>query len=754
MHSVPIRRSRRIFVRQSAALRFAPALYAATLFISALLLFAIQPMFTKMVLPRLGGAAAVWSIAMVFFQAALLLGYAYAHLLGRTLSPAPSALVHLGLLAVAATTLPIGIAAGFEAAPQGGLELWLLALFAASIGVPFIALAASAPLLQNWFAASGHPHAANPYVLYAASNLGSFAALIAYPFVVEPLLALRTQILAWSLGYATLTLLVAAAAVVVARAGASANRMTEQSAAAAPTIAERTMWTVLAAIPAGLVVAVTAAISTDVAAAPFLWVLPLALYLLTFVAIFRDRAWMAHGTVLSLVPFAAVALIATAFGLSQAYWSGTLALHLVGFAVLALACHGELYRRRPAPARLTEFYLWTSFGGVIGGAFAGLLAPHVFNGIAEYPILILAALLAMPGVFAGGPRRFLRQSGPGLLLVALAAVVVWLDIRVPPKATLPLYVGVILLAGVMLLVRRQAACFFSLALLAFVIAVLEPGLTRVEQVRSFFGVHRVVENVERTHRLLLHGTTLHGGERVREADGSPVTGRPEPLTYYYFGGPIGDAIAASRAAQGGLARVAAVGLGTGSLACHRHDGEAWTFFELDPHVVRIARDPALFRFLSACGTDVQIVLGDARLTLAASPERYDVIVLDAFSSDSIPVHLLTRQAFAGYLSRLTAHGVIVFHVSNRHMALQRPVAAVGSAEGLIVYGKTDYPPDKPGDELRTQAEVVVLARDLRDLGDLPAQPGWKRLDPDPRVAAWTDDYADVLGAILDRKLRR
>ena len=535
--------------------RFAPALYPAALFLSALLLFAIQPMFTKMVLPRIGGAAAVWSVAMVFFQAALLLGYAYAHLLSRTLSPAPSALVHLGLLAVAATTLPIGIAQGFEAAPQGGLELWLLALFAASIGLPFVALAASAPLLQNWFAASGHPHAANPYLLYAASNLGSFVALMTYPFVVEPLFTLRTQILTWSVGYVVLILLIAAAAVIVARAGKPSIDTAGPATVAAPTIAERTMWTVFAAIPAGLVVAVTAAISTDLAAAPFLWVLPLSLYLLTFVAIFRDRAWVAHGRVLSLVPFAAVALIATASAVIRPYWSALLVVHLVSFVVLALACHGELYRRRPEPARLTEFYLWTSFGGMIGGIFAGLIAPHVFNGIAEYPILILAALLAMPGAFAGGPSRFLRQSGPGLVLAALAATLMWLHVRVPANAALPVEIGLILLAGAMVLVRRQPAWFFGLAVLAFVIASLEPAFSRIEQVRSFFGVHRVVEDVAHNWRLLLHGTTLHGAERVRNADGTPVTGRPEPTTYYYFGGPIGDAIAASRAAQGRLARV-------------------------------------------------------------------------------------------------------------------------------------------------------------------------------------------------------
>ncbi|WLA68407.1 fused MFS/spermidine synthase [Bradyrhizobium diazoefficiens] len=734
------------------ALRLAPVIYPAALFLSALLLFAIEPMFAKMVLPRLGGAAAIWSVAMVFFQSALLLGYAYAHVLSRTLSPGPSALVHLGLLAIAAATLPVGIAQGFETAPQQGLELWLLALFAASIGLPFVALAATAPLLQNWFAASGHPRAANPYLLYAASNFGSFVALMTYPFVVEPLLTLRTQIQMWSLGYFLLTLLIVAAAIIVAGAGKRSINQASPGTATAPTTTERAMWTVLAAIPAGLVIAVTAAISVDLAAAPFLWVLPLSLYLLTFVAIFRERAWVAHSRVLKLMPFAAVALVASASTVVRPYFGVLLMMHLASFLVIALACHGELYRRRPAPSRLTEFYLWTSFGGMIGGIFAGLIAPHIFNGVAEYPILVLAALLAMPGAFDGGPRGHLRQSGPGLALAVLTLGIISLHVRIPTNTALPVDIALIVLAGVMVLVRRQLATFFGLAAFAFVIAKLDPLFAPVEQVRSFFGVHRVVEDRTGQFRLLMHGTTAHGAERVRNADGTPVKGRPEPTTYFYFGGPIGDAIVAARRAQGRLARVAAVGLGTGSLACHRQDGEDWTFFELDPQVARIARDPTLFHFLSECGPDIRVVLGDARLTLTASPERYDLIVLDAFSSDAIPVHLLTREAFAGYLAHLTAHGVIVLHISNRHMALRGPAAAVGLTEGLVAFGKLQIPPVMAQEDARATSEVVVFARDVKDLGDLPSQ-GWTRLDPSSRIA-WTDDYANILGAVLDAKLGR
>ena len=403
----------------SAALRFAPAVFATTLFVSALLLFMVQPMFTKMVLPRLGGAPAVWSVAMVFFQAALLVGYAYAHVLVRRLAPWTGALVHLGVLALAALTLPIGMAQAFGTPPTAYVAFWLMALLAVSVGVPFVALSASAPLLQGWFAASGHPQAGNPYVLYAASNLGSFAALIAYPILIEPMLSLHDQSRLWSVGFAGLAMLIAAASLyVVNRPGL---RAAEEAASARTTVRDRLAWTALAAIPAGLVIAVTSYISTDVAAAPFLWMVPLALYLLTFVAVFRDRPWISMSTVVMLLPIVMAPLaIGLLGGGDKRFWLAMILVNVAAFLLLALLCHGELYRRRPVPALLTEFYLWVSVGGVIGGIFAALVAPYVFNRIYEYPILLLAGLLAMPGMFTGGARRFLAEAGPVLGIAALA----------------------------------------------------------------------------------------------------------------------------------------------------------------------------------------------------------------------------------------------------------------------------------------------------------------------------------------------
>ena len=408
-------------------------------------------------------------------------------------------------------------------------------------------------------------------------------------------------------------------------------------------------------------------------------------------------------------------------------------------------------RRR---SRLTEFYLWTSFGGVLGGVFAGIAAPHLFNYTYEYPILIVAALAVLPGLFAGGARHFVREAAPGLIASAVV-LALWLLIgaRLPLAAETPMHVALVVLAALMLFQAKRPARFAGLVVFAFLLTGLwQPGLGRVVTFRSFFGVHQVVDTADGTHRLLFHGTTIHGAERIRAEAGQVLPARPEPLAYYYFGGPISEAVAAARGAQHHLDQVAVVGLGTGSLACHRREGEHWTFFEIDPEVIRIARDPHNFHFLSACAPHERIVLGDARLTLSASSERYDLIVLDAFSSDAIPVHLLTREALGMYVERLTPHGVIAFHVSNRNMELASVIAAFGKAEGLAAYDKRDDQANDFIKDYRANAEVVVLARNAADLGDLPSWRGWRKLDPTPGVAEWTDDYSDILRAILRKRL--
>ena len=736
--------------RQAVARRLEPLLYAATLFVSALLLFSIQPMFAKMVLPKLGGAPAVWSVAMVFFQTVLLAGYGYAYVLNRLLSPRWAAMFHLLLLGITAMMLPIAIAPGWGVPPQDGTTLWLFGLFAVSIGLPFFTLSASAPLLQSWFASSGHKQAGNPFVLYAASNLGSFAALFAYPVIIEPFLTLKTQTAAWSIGFALLAVLLSFVGLLTARALPAAVQA-EAVGDVSANVFERMRWIALAAVPSGLVIAVTAYLTTDIAAAPFLWVVPLAIYLLTFVAVFRERPWIAHANVVRFVPFAVAPLAVSLIGGEKVFWLTSIALNLVVFALLTLMCHGELYARRPSPRRLTEFYLCTSFGGVIGGGFAGLLAPQIFNGNYEYPILIALALLCMPGLVTGGSRKALTEAAPWLVASAALALV-WYVTRFQPSATLelPFQVLLALLAAAMLFQRQRPMRFFGLVILSFsVTALWRPGIAPIETARSFFGVHKVAEVNDGRARLLYHGTTIHGAQRLRNDDGTPVSGPLLPQTYYYPGGPFAEAIGAVRAARGSLNHVAVVGLGTGTLACHSKGNEHWTFFEIDPEVIRIARDPRRFEFLSRCAPESPVIAGDARLTLEASTDRYDLIVLDAFSSDTIPVHLLTREAVAGYLSKLSPHGVLLLHISNRHLDLTPVVAKVAQSLGLAAFVREDRSAGDLLTTLKADARLVVLARDIADAGSVAGS--WTPLQPDRSSALWTDDYSNILGIMLRTK---
>jgi len=369
------------------------------------------------------------------------------------------------------------------------------------------------------------------------------------------------------------------------------------------------------------------------------------------------------------------------------------------------------------------------------------------------PILLAAALLVLPGMFNSGPRRFLRGASIGLALAVIPAALVASGFRAPLQDALWLKIAVILLFGVMLLARRNAPVFFGLAVLALVLAEAQSSLLHFEQVRSFFGVHRVGENPQLTHRFLFHGSTLHGMEHVRDAEGKALTGKPTPIAYYFHGGAIAEALRA-RQDMGGVSRVAVAGLGAGSVACHRRAGESWTFFEIDPQVIRIARDPKLFRSLSECTPDASIVLGDARLTLAAAAQTYDIIMLDAFASDSIPVHLLTREAMLGYVARLAPRGMIMAHISNHHMDLGSQIGALAEAAGLVAYIKRGAGEGKFEIDYKTGAHLAVLARSPADLGRLPESEGWFPLPKGSGVRAWTDDFADVLGAIIDKKLHR
>jgi hypothetical protein len=731
--------------------------YTAAIFVSALLLFSVQPLFTKMVLPRLGGSPAVWSVAMVFFQSLLLAGYVYAHLLMRIKSRVIPIVVHLVLLIVAFITLPLAISVRWGDPPTSGYALWLLGLFVASIGLPFFALAANNPLLQAWFVRSGHPDGADPYFLYASSNIGSFLALLSYPLVLEPIFSLRTQNLIWTGGYGLLIVLIAACGFLLWRSPArSPAALAAESDAPAPSFALRARWVFLAAVPSGLLIAVTAHISTDVAAAPLLWVLPLSLYLLTWVLVFQQRPWLPHKWVLWAQPAAIAGVIVLLAVGGEQNLLLTIGGHQLCFFVIAMACHGELARTRPPAKYLTGFYVALSFGGMIGGLFAGLIAPNVFSWVAEYPILIVLAALCRPPANERLPWLS-RLAWPLVVIVALALIALsqtkgetfdWLDEHRVYVAGSIAVLGM-LLALLLNTARLKLAAVAALALALVRVYPADDG--RVDTVRSFFGVHKIVTTPSGQYHVLLHGTTIHGAERFQNDDGTPAQGRPEPISYYHKDGGIGQAVAAIRERKGAPLRAAAIGLGSGTLACVGLPGEDWKFFEIDQSMVDTARDPKYFTYVQNCQPDLKPVIGDARLTFAREPDGlYDIIIVDAYSSDAIPIHLATQEAMKIYKDKLAPEGVVLMHVSNRHLELASVVVGIADANGMKSWV---YNEDSGRDgEYIFATNVVVSARDEADVGKLASSDKWEETDPTANQRVWTDDYCNVLGAVY-RRLR-
>ncbi|MDB5648315.1 fused MFS/spermidine synthase [Methylobacterium sp.] len=731
------------------------SLYTATIFLSALLLFGIQPMFTKMVLPVLGGSPSVWSVAMVVFQTLLLLGYAYAHALVRYLPLRIAAALHLLVMVGALAALPIQLAAGWGKPPADGEAVWLLGLFITSVGLPFFALSANGPLLQAWFARSDHPQAGDPYFLYGASNIGSFLALIAYPLVVEPFLPLQEQSRAWTFGFAGLAALIALCATIASRRAARRDRAVPAYRAATVTSStaalwrERFGWVARAFVPSGLLVSVTAHISTDVAAAPLLWVVPLALFLLTFVLAFRERMVPSQPVLSGLQILGTTAALFPTIAAAPLFVG--LALHLGLFFVNAMICHGALYQRRPGAGRLTEFYLCLSFGGMLGGIFCALLAPRLFSTVLEYPILLVAALACRPDLAA---LSRLRDGWRRIVLLAtiLAAGFVVTFSILPASAIV--FSLLALLALMIAQWRKPLVVTLAGLTLAVSTVHLQRSVSETTAFRSFFGIHKLALSKDGRFRLLSHGTTLHGAMRVTFDDGTPFTGRPEPVTYYGMDGAMGAAIAASRARHGGtLGGVTVVGLGAGSLACHAGPGEAWTFLEIDPEVVRIASDPHLFRFLGACAPGARIVVGDARLTLAEQTGANALIVVDAFSSDAIPSHLLTREALGLYVSKLESDGLLVVHISNRHLELRHILARAAADSGLVTYVRDDSGRTFSESNLIAPSTVVAMARKDGDLDALRQRGGWEKVIPDHRRTPWSDDFSNIIEAMVD-KVRR
>lgn len=799
--------------------------YAATLFVSACLLFLVQPMIGKMVLPLLGGTPAVWNTCMVVFQALLLAGYTYAHA-SKPLGVRRQSFLHLGLLAT--PLLVMGVMVAFfgtpispirSLAPQGseypffGVVVLLLVM----IGLPFFVVSTSAPLLQSWFSETGHKHASDPYFLYAASNFGSLLALVAYPAIIEPSLPLANQAWLWAGGYVVLVALTAGCAKLLwhthrsvapapkAKPGPGASGRASGSGqlalpdliagypdpARSPTIGQRFRWLALAFVPSSLMLGVTTFASTDIAPIPLLWVIPLGLYLVTFIIAFgRTPGWLPRATEMAAPVFILMMVVSLTSPDLKSRFTLSLLMHLLAFFMIALFCHVELARHRPSAGQLTEFYLYVSLGGVLGGLFNALLAPVAFTGLTEYPIALIAAALLLPPPQERGDRQALLNDF--FVPVCIVGFMLLLQYftshqhQYPPLSWAEnLYNKLLKWAGegdYNILPSRINALFIyglpALAAFYFVDRPLRFGLSvmmiwavgtftndrsdLIHQERSFFGILKIEKESETgpegddtrydLHKLV-HGQTIHGKQLWNPPSA-------QPLTYYHKAGPIGQVFETFSGPKQ-KAEVALIGLGTGSLAAYGQPGMNLTFYEIDWAVRRIAENLEYFTYLKECKADhVNFEMGDARLMLEKSlrPGQYGLIIVDAFSSDAIPVHLLTKEAIALYLEKLAPDGIILLHISNRYLELEPVCARLMREHRLVGLSNYDTDTSPPG---KLRSHWIALARRPEDFSTLTnfmrtetedgrsvERPCWSDLTIPKDAPLWTDDFSNLLQVFI------
>ncbi|MDX2131512.1 MAG: hypothetical protein SFY69_05630 [Planctomycetota bacterium] len=796
-------------------------LFALAIFLSAALLFLVQPMTGKVLLPMLGGSPAVWSTCMVFFQAVLLAGYLYAHALTSRATEKTQRIVHVGVLLAAGAHVayaalsengPVArLTAGVPVADAASPTLSLVLTLALLVGPGFFAVSTSGPLLQRWFSRTDHRAAKDPYFLYAASNAGSFVGLLAYPLLVEPLLSRATQFMAWGAAFVALVALVAWGAVRArprpepaarAEVPASSSGGPPALAASPPSNADRLRWIVLSLVPSSLMLGVTQHISTDVAAIPLLWVLPLSLYLLSFVWAFSPRVAPSARWWGRVAPFALLGIVIPTLAGATYPILVIAGLHVGGFLVLAMLCHTRLAESRPPAAHLTEFYLCLSLGGVLGGVLNALVAPVVFEQVLEYPLVLGLALLLRPQtddvLRAMSPRRRLLEWGvAGVAMLVLLVGVLNLitasqtGVILAPStdgAGSSSYTALLVLVGIptfivaLTLVRRGSVRFAGAVLGVMLGATLASvGAYTLDIRRTFFGVHAVASDQANTRRELRHGTTLHGIQlrtdfvlgdltpypdaefrrRLLFARGNAGIPREErikflhliPTTYYHPTGPIGD-VMRELTDSGRLDRVALIGLGTGSLLAYARPNSSWDIYEIDPAVLEFARTPAYFSYITDAMRDPTVRVasparpGDGRVDIASAPAgTYRLIVIDAFSSDAIPVHLITLEAVRTYLRVLADDGILAFHVSSRYFELAPVLARIGEEENLTVRMRLDpLVLSDEAKEAKRQSDWVVLARSPAALGSLALPGAWQAPPPSTGTSLWTDDYSDLLGS--------
>jgi spermidine synthase len=725
--------------------RFAKPLFLITVVVGSFLLFLTQPMVARMALPRVGGAPAVWNSAMLVYQALLLAGYAYAHWLSR-LKPRRQAVLHLVLFALAGLWLPIGLRPDLLPA-DAEPALWVPWFLVASIGPLFFIVATQAPLMQRWYALE--TKRGEPYPLYAASNLGSFAGLIAYPLLVEPVLPLAEQSVLWTVGYGLLVLLVAGCALTIP---AGAVEQQPQDVGGRPPATRTLYWIVLAAVPSGLMLSTTTHLTTDIVAMPLLWVLPLGLYLLSFAVAFSTRQQLTKLLTLLVPPIMLVTgILAFSRNAENPLYSATFELMLL-FGV-AVALHGEMYRLRPAPAQLTHFYLAMAVGGMVGGIFCAIIAPIIFDWSWEYPLLVVAAGVLVPQrpLLARIERIWQSRAGRwlvfGIPMVALGMSLLVGSYVGPLSGRMGALGGILIILLTVFSIGRGAVygfCLMALMLCYGGWRSVGDSLIHHNRTRSYFGIYTIEDyGSHDRYRTLKHGTTLHGIQNL-----APGRGR-DPTTYYAPRSGIGLAMRQADFLYGQHARIGVVGLGTGTLSCYARPGQDWRFFEIDPAMDELATRSGSFTFFQNCAPTARILIGDARLTLARqSAAGLDLLAVDAFSSDSVPMHLLTREAFDVYAHALQPSGLLLVHVSNRYIDL-KPVVAAAARGGHWQAVILNYAPtDLEGDQLASHSIWIALSRDRETIDRLTtASQGegeWNRLRPRPDFAGWSDDFASIL----------
>lgn len=731
---------------------FLKPLFAVTLFLSAFLMFSVQPMIGKALLPVMGGSPSVWNTAMVFFQLLLLAGYFYAFLLSKIPSLKVQGAIHAGvILLAAALSLPLVLKTDEVlslAHPVG----WQLGVMAGMVAAPFFVLSASAPLLQRWFSLSSHKAAASPYSLYVASNIGSLLALLAYPFVIERYLHLGTQASLWTFGYGGLALLIIG---IFAAAGflKKPSKALPVSISKAPiTWKQRALWVFLAFVPSSLMLGYTTYVTTDVTSAPLFWVVPLALYLISFIIAFSEKPLLKLEGSRSLQAVFLMFFLWFAMAIVNPSRLPILLIHGGLFFLTALVCHQELAKAKPRPEHLTEFYLLMALGGALGGIFNSLLAPLLFPLPYEYMIAVVLGVFArMSTDPESSLRRTIRRAGeslgkgskmntvdfllfPGLMILGCVPAVLSFG-----------EINTAIASVVVLLLFRLHERRWAFGLTILVIALCNPLIPwrgwsdKMLVDRNFYGVHIVSD--DNGLRKLTHGTTIHGEQSI----GTPL--ERFPITYYFAGSGAEDVFTLLDD-RPGPQRIAAMGLGTGSIACFWKGQRKFDFYEIDPAIARIASNKKYFTYLHKCMSKYRIIMGDARQEIAkASDHSYDLIFVDVFSSDNVPIHILTKEAVAMYQTKLKPDGMIVFHTSNRFFSLEPEIAAIGKELNLPFLFKTHPGGVIPKTDIQFfPTRYAILTGNAQILGSL-SQRGWGKLPFEVNQEPWSDDYANVLRAL-------